>query len=186
MFVPFQLLKTYIRNPFLFFISFFTLSLTRKRRWQPRSACAWVGEFCQVSIFAKLVCKPLKANFLILPKLYGCQVDSLNCWSCSCHPQNSCPCFAVWTDHYSNRTSKHMVGFYSPRFFPVCPLSIFFLFWGSVNCRSANTQIIFLKTHTVSGLSFRCCRGPKPACHALLNQAGPHGFWSSYTSPNSR
>jgi hypothetical protein len=38
MLVVFHLLKTYIRNHSLFFISFFTLPPTGKRRWQPRSA----------------------------------------------------------------------------------------------------------------------------------------------------
>jgi hypothetical protein len=42
LFVPFHLLKTYIRNPFLFFISFFTLPPTGKRLWQPQSVRAYM------------------------------------------------------------------------------------------------------------------------------------------------
>jgi hypothetical protein len=87
MFVLFHLVKTYIRNPSLFFISFFTVPPTEKRRWQPRSARAymrmgrWVLPsfyFCQVSLpnYWTLI-------FLVLPKLDGCQVDLWNCWSCS-------------------------------------------------------------------------------------------------------
>jgi hypothetical protein len=67
MFMPFHLLETYTRNPSLFFNSFFTLPPRGKHRWQPRSArahiCAWGGEFCQVSIFAKLVCQTVGAQF---------------------------------------------------------------------------------------------------------------------------
>jgi hypothetical protein len=122
MFVLFQLLKTYIRNHSLLFISFFTLPPTGKHRWQvdnhdPRAhICVWGGEFCPIlfllSWFAKLCC--------------------------SYHEQNSCPCFAVWTHSTAIvlRSSNHMVGFCSPRFSPVCPLPKF-LFIGSVNCRSA-------------------------------------------------
>jgi hypothetical protein len=41
------------------------------------------GEFCQVSIFAKLVCQTIGGYFfLILPKLDEYQVDLSNCWSC--------------------------------------------------------------------------------------------------------
>jgi hypothetical protein len=87
MFVSFHLLKTYIMNPFLFFISFFTLPLTGKRRCQPRSARAymragrWVSPsfyFCQVGLS-----NYWRPFFLVLPKLDGCQIDLSNCWSCS-------------------------------------------------------------------------------------------------------
>jgi hypothetical protein len=42
MYVPFHLLKTYIRNPSLFFISFFTLPHRGKQRLQPQSARAYM------------------------------------------------------------------------------------------------------------------------------------------------
>jgi hypothetical protein len=41
-FIVFHLLKTYIKNPSLLFISFFTLPPTEKRRWQLRSARAYI------------------------------------------------------------------------------------------------------------------------------------------------
>jgi hypothetical protein len=87
LFMPFHLLKTFIRNPSMFFISFFTLPPTGIRRWQPRSARAYihVGRwvlpsfyFCQVGLP-----KCSRRNFLVLLKLYGCQVRLPNCWSCS-------------------------------------------------------------------------------------------------------
>jgi hypothetical protein len=87
MFMPFRLLETYIRNPSLFFISFFTLPPRGKRRWQPRSARAymrmgrWVLPsfyFCQVGL--PNCWRPI---FLVLSKLDGCQVDLPNCWSYS-------------------------------------------------------------------------------------------------------
>ena len=56
--VPFYFLKTYIRNPSLFFISFSPSHLEGNNdgNHDPRAhICAWGGEFCQVSIFAKLV-----------------------------------------------------------------------------------------------------------------------------------
>jgi hypothetical protein len=44
----------------------------------------WGGEFCQVSIFTKLVCQIVGGQFFfILPKLDGCQVGLANSWSCS-------------------------------------------------------------------------------------------------------
>jgi hypothetical protein len=84
LFVPFHLLKTYIRNPSLFFISFFTLPPRGKHRWQPRSARIYTrGEvnfakflFCQVDLQ-----NCWRLIFLVLPKLDG--VDLPNCWSCS-------------------------------------------------------------------------------------------------------
>jgi hypothetical protein len=45
------------------------------------------GEFCQVSIFAKLICQTVGGQFfLFLPKLDGCQVGLPNCWSRSNKP----------------------------------------------------------------------------------------------------
>jgi hypothetical protein len=87
MLIPFHLLKTYIRNPSLLFISFFTLPPTEKRRWQPWSACAYMhmGRW----IFAKFYFYQVglqncwRPIFLVLPKLDGCQVSLPNCWSCS-------------------------------------------------------------------------------------------------------
>jgi hypothetical protein len=66
MFMPFDLLKTYIRNPSLFFI-FFTLPPTGKCRWQPRSARAYmrVGRWVLPSWFAKL----LEVNFSCFAKI---------------------------------------------------------------------------------------------------------------------
>jgi hypothetical protein len=51
MFVSFHLLKTYIRNPSLLFISFLTPPPRGNRRWQ---------QFCYVSIFAKLACQTVR------------------------------------------------------------------------------------------------------------------------------
>jgi hypothetical protein len=42
LFMPFHLLKTYIINPSLFVIYFFTLPPTGKHQWQPRSARAYI------------------------------------------------------------------------------------------------------------------------------------------------
>jgi hypothetical protein len=45
--------------------------------------CAQRGEFCQVSIFAKLVCQTVGDHFfLVLSKLDGCQIDFSEFWSC--------------------------------------------------------------------------------------------------------
>jgi hypothetical protein len=60
MFMPFHNLETYIRNPSLFFISFFTLPPEGNADGNHDPCahiCAWGGEFCQVSIFAKLICQ---------------------------------------------------------------------------------------------------------------------------------
>jgi hypothetical protein len=67
MFMPFHLLETYIRNPSLFFISFFTLPPRVKHRWQPRSARAYmrVGRWFLPSWFAKL----LEVNFSRFAKI---------------------------------------------------------------------------------------------------------------------
>jgi hypothetical protein len=87
MFVPFHLLKTYIRSPSLFFIYFFTLPPTVKRQWQPRSARAYirVGRWVLPSFYFCQVGLPncWRPIFLVLPKLDGCRVDLSNCWSCS-------------------------------------------------------------------------------------------------------
>jgi hypothetical protein len=87
LFAPFHLLKTYIRNPFLFFISFFTLPPRGKHRWQPRSARTYihVGRWVLPSLYFCQVDLPncWRPNFLVSPKLDGCQVGLSNCWSCS-------------------------------------------------------------------------------------------------------
>jgi hypothetical protein len=109
MLVLFHLLKTYISNLSLFFISFFTLIPTGKRRWQPRSTRAYmrVGSgvlssfyFCQVGL--SNCWRPI---FLVLPKLDGCQVDLPNCWSCSNnrarkinHHETRRKSVSAWTD----------------------------------------------------------------------------------------
>jgi hypothetical protein len=86
LFMPFHLLKTYIRNPSLFFISFFTLPPTGKRRWQPRYARAYIHvrrwvlpSFCFCQVDLSNCWRPI---FLVLPKLDECQVGLPNCWSC--------------------------------------------------------------------------------------------------------
>jgi hypothetical protein len=58
LFIPFHLMETYIRNPSLFFISFSPSQLEGNTdgNHDPRAhICACGGEFCQVSIFVKLV-----------------------------------------------------------------------------------------------------------------------------------
>jgi hypothetical protein len=86
-FMPFHLLETYIRNPSLFFISFFTLPPRGKRRWQPRSARAYMrmGRWVLPSFYFFQVGLPncWRPIFLVLPKLDGCQVDLSNRWSFS-------------------------------------------------------------------------------------------------------
>jgi hypothetical protein len=85
LFIPFHLLKTYIRNPSLFFIFFHppTYRDTPMATTIRAHIYARGGEFCQVSIFAKLVCQTVGGQlFLFLPKLDGCQVGLPNCWSC--------------------------------------------------------------------------------------------------------
>jgi hypothetical protein len=84
MLVLFHLLKTYIRNPFIF-ISFLPSHLQGNADDNHNTRahiCAWGGEFCPVSIFAWFA-KLLEVNFLVLLKLDGCQIDLPNCWSCS-------------------------------------------------------------------------------------------------------
>jgi hypothetical protein len=87
MFMPLHLLETYIRNPSLFFNSFFTLSPRGKHRWQPRSARTYmrVGRWVLPSFYFCQVGLPncWRPIFLVLPKLDRCQVDLPNCWSCS-------------------------------------------------------------------------------------------------------
>jgi hypothetical protein len=72
MFMSFHLLETYIGNPYLFFISFFTLPPRGKHRWQTRSTRIYArGEVSFVmfiflpSWFAKL----LEANFSHFAKI---------------------------------------------------------------------------------------------------------------------
>jgi hypothetical protein len=68
LFMPFHLLKTYIRNPSLFFISFSPSHLQGNAddNHNPRTHIyAWGDEFCQVSIFAKLVCQTAGDYFFL-------------------------------------------------------------------------------------------------------------------------
>jgi hypothetical protein len=68
MLVPFHLLKTYIRNTSLLFISFFTIPPTRKRRGNHDPCahiCAWGGKFCQIFIFTELVCQIVRGKFFL-------------------------------------------------------------------------------------------------------------------------
>jgi hypothetical protein len=67
MFVPFHLLKTYIMNLPLFFISSFTLPSTGKTMETTIRAHIYTrgGEFWQISIFAKL----LEANISCFAKI---------------------------------------------------------------------------------------------------------------------
>jgi hypothetical protein len=62
-FMVFHLFKSYIRNPYLFFISFFTLPPTEKRRWQPWSSRAYI-----------------RVGRWVLPSFYFCQAGFPNCW----------------------------------------------------------------------------------------------------------
>jgi hypothetical protein len=65
--------KTYIRNPSLFFISFSPSHLEGNNdgNHDPRThICAWGGEFCQVSIFAKLVCQTVGGQFFLFCQNY--------------------------------------------------------------------------------------------------------------------
>jgi hypothetical protein len=57
--MPFHLLKSYIRNPSLFFISFFNLPPGLATPMPTGSARV----YCQVSIFAKLVCQTVGDQF---------------------------------------------------------------------------------------------------------------------------
>jgi hypothetical protein len=62
--VSFNLFKTYIRNPSLFFISFFTLPPTQKWQWQPRSARAYIWW-----VLPSWFVKRLGANFSCFAKI---------------------------------------------------------------------------------------------------------------------
>jgi hypothetical protein len=59
MFMPFHLLKTYIRNLSLFFISFSPSHLQGNDDGNHDPRARGGGEFCRVSIFAKLVCQTI-------------------------------------------------------------------------------------------------------------------------------
>jgi hypothetical protein len=63
--------KTYIKNPALFFISFSPSHLEgHDDNNDPRAhICAWGGEFCQVSIFAKSVCQTVGGQFFCFAKI---------------------------------------------------------------------------------------------------------------------
>jgi hypothetical protein len=66
MFMPFHLLKTYIRNPSIFFISFSTLAPKGKCRWQPGACMVSFAMFIFLpGWFAKL----LEANFSYFAKI---------------------------------------------------------------------------------------------------------------------
>jgi hypothetical protein len=86
LFMSFHLLKTYIKNPSLLFISFITLPPTGKRRWHPRSVRAYTREEVSFAKFQFWTCwfaKLLETNFFSMLKLDGCQVDLPSCWTCS-------------------------------------------------------------------------------------------------------
>jgi hypothetical protein len=73
MYVSFHLLKNLQQESFSILYFFFTLPPRGKQRWQPRSGahiCAWGGEFCQVSIFAKLVCQTVGGQFFLFCQKY--------------------------------------------------------------------------------------------------------------------
>jgi hypothetical protein len=81
MFMPFHLLKNYIRNSSLFFISFFTLPPTGKVDGNHDPLWPRRVEFCHVSIFAKLVCQTIGVALLGLssstPRLFACAKGEL-------------------------------------------------------------------------------------------------------------
>jgi hypothetical protein len=60
MFMLFHLLKTYIRNPSIFFISLFTFP-----PYKETLISTTRDEFCQVSIFTKLVCQSVEGQFFL-------------------------------------------------------------------------------------------------------------------------
>jgi hypothetical protein len=74
MYVPFHLLKNLHQESLSILYFFFTLPPRGKQRWQPRPArayiCAWGGEFCQVSIFAKLVSQTVGGQFFLFCQDY--------------------------------------------------------------------------------------------------------------------
>jgi hypothetical protein len=73
MYVPFHLSKNLYQESFSILYLFFTLSLRGKQRWQPRSARRYMrvgGEFCQVSIFAKLICQTVGVQFFLFCQNY--------------------------------------------------------------------------------------------------------------------
>jgi hypothetical protein len=65
MFTPFHLLKTYIRNPSMLFISFFT---------PPTGVavhiCAWRGLRCQLTLDVKLFCQKIESQFFLFCQNY--------------------------------------------------------------------------------------------------------------------
>jgi hypothetical protein len=65
--------KTYIRNPSLFFISFSPSHLEGNNDGNHdlrAHICTWGGEFCQVSIFSKLVCQTVGGQFFLFCQNY--------------------------------------------------------------------------------------------------------------------
>jgi hypothetical protein len=72
MFAPFHLLKTYT-GIILYSLFPFSPSHLQGSNHDPRAhICAPGGEFCQISILPSW-----------FTKLYECQIDLPNCWSCS-------------------------------------------------------------------------------------------------------
>jgi hypothetical protein len=76
MFMSFHLLKIYIKNPYLFFISLFTFppGLARGRNTDanpnPRAyTFAWGGEFCMFLFLPSWFAKLLEANFSCIAKI---------------------------------------------------------------------------------------------------------------------
>jgi hypothetical protein len=82
MFVPFHLLKNLHQESFFILYFFFILPPRGKHRWQPQYARGEVS-FAKFLFLPSWFVKLLEANFFVLPKLDGCQVDLPNCWSCS-------------------------------------------------------------------------------------------------------
>jgi hypothetical protein len=73
MYVPFHLLKNLHHEFFSILYFFFTLHLEGNNdgNHDPRAhICAWGGEFCQVSIFAKLVCQTVGGQFFLFCQNY--------------------------------------------------------------------------------------------------------------------
>jgi hypothetical protein len=71
-FIPLHLLKTYIMNPSLFFISFSPSHLQGNAdgNHDPRAhICVWGSEFCQVLFLSSWFIKLLEANFSCFAKI---------------------------------------------------------------------------------------------------------------------
>jgi hypothetical protein len=73
MYVPFHLLKNLHQESFsiLYFFSPSHLEGNNDGNHDPRAhICAWGDEFCQVSIFAKLVCQTVGGQFFLFCQNY--------------------------------------------------------------------------------------------------------------------